>query len=118
MALPAEGLRTCFRCVGPDIAAIDPEQCMALLFAEALVGPDRVLGCFVVQVLRRAGQAGVLEQRLCGHVQRLTDRLEHAHRRLMHATLDLAQDGLETSVSTDSWRSDRFASCRCARMNS
>src|SRR5664280_2626387 len=24
--------------------------------------------------------------------------------------------GLETSVSTDSWRSDRFAICRCARM--
>ena len=89
----------------PDLAehaAVDGDQGRLLLVAEAFVGADRVLGrrrfrgVAVRGFARGAGghlvdEAGLGHQRLRGDVERVGDLLEHAHRGLVQAALDLAE---------------------------
>src|ERR1035437_2939948 len=74
----------------PDIASVDTKQCVALRFCEPPVGPDRVLGRLVVQVFGWIDQAGLFEQGLGRHVQRLADGLEYPYGWLVQPALDLA----------------------------
>src|ERR1700683_3348428 len=85
-------------------AAVDGDQGRLLFLAEALVGADRILGrrgrlrararfgdaaCRVGRDL--VDEAGLGHQRLRGNVERVGDLLEHAHRGLVQAALDLAE---------------------------
>jgi anti-anti-sigma factor len=85
-------------------AAVDGDQGCLLFLAEALVGADRILGrrrrlrawarfgdaaCRVGRDL--VDEAGLGHQRLRGNVERVGDLLEHAHRGLVQAALDLAE---------------------------
>jgi anti-sigma B factor antagonist len=85
-------------------AAVDGDQGRLLFLAEALVGADRILGrrgrlragagfgdpaCRVGRDL--VDEAGLSHQRLRGNVERVGDLLEHAHRGLVQAALDLAE---------------------------
>src|SRR5580704_462358 len=85
-------------------AAVDGDQGRLLLLAEPFVGADRVLGrrgglrggLRAAAVARRVGgdlvdEAGLGHQRLRGHVERVGELLEHAHRGLVQAALDLAE---------------------------
>src|SRR5579863_6081644 len=83
-------------------AAVDGDQGRLLLRAEAFVRADRVLGrrglgdvvsLVGADLARRhlVDQAGLGHQRLRGQVERVGDLLEHAHRRLVQAALDLAE---------------------------
>jgi hypothetical protein len=102
----AAAARLATRAIRAEHAAVDGDQRRLLLVAEALVGADRVLGLRDVLLIGRrpvrvrAGggdrvdQAGLGEQRLGRDVERVGDRLEHAHRGLMQAPLDLAEVGI------------------------
>jgi anti-anti-sigma factor len=85
-------------------AAVDGDQGRLLFLAEALVGADRILGrrgrlragaCFRNPACRvgrdLVDEAGLGHQRLRGNVERVGDLLEHAHRGLVQAALDLAE---------------------------
>ena len=85
-------------------AAVDGDQGRLLFLAEAFVGADRILGrrgrlragaCFRNPACRvgrdLVDEAGLGHQRLRGNVERVGDLLEHAHRGLVQAALDLAE---------------------------
>jgi adenylate kinase len=88
-----------------DHAPVDGDERRLLIVAQPLVGRDRGLGPLVAAGLsgvrgrgvrssgpgHRVDQARLRQQGLGGQVEPVRDRLEHAHRRLVQAALDLAQ---------------------------
>src|SRR4051794_27929875 len=78
-----------------DEAPVDTEQGRPLLGGEARIRADRLLRAARPGRLPRAGRPARLRQELLGgQLQRRGDRVQHLERRLVQATLDLAEVGV------------------------